>query len=61
MSENEKLRVRLAVAYEIIAKIHVSLCDDKSVKFAEDTLEILRAILRLEEKLEGGENNADCS
>lgn len=52
----EKQRLMLEVAYDLISKVHSEICltttrdDDTS----EYTLEILRKIVMLDEKLKGG-------
>lgn len=54
-----KMQLTLEVAYDLISKVHSEICqrtiiNDKN-HLAEDTLEILRKIIKLDKDLEEGE------
>lgn len=52
----EKQRLMLEVAYDLISKVHTEICrsDKREVNLADDTLEILRRIIKLDNKLKDG-------
>ena len=52
----EKQSLILEVAYDLISKVHSEICrtDKRDVNLADDSIEILRRIIELDNKLKGG-------